>query len=91
MCRTPLISAVISNASNFCLDLLFMYPFGWGAVGAGLATSAAQYISAIVLVWLLIRQKRLFVRHLRTPPTWAESLPVLQVRPARPADCHGPA
>lgn len=42
LCRTPLISAGISNLSNFLLDLLFMFGFGWGAVGAGLATTAAQ-------------------------------------------------
>ena len=41
-CRTPLISAGISNLSNFLLDLVFMFAFGWGATGAGLATTAAQ-------------------------------------------------
>ena len=50
------------------------------AVAAPDAGLCVQYISAMVLVWLLVRQKRLFMHHLRTPPSWPECWPVLQVR-----------
>ena len=67
--------------SNFLLDLLFMFRFGWGATGAGLATTASQYVSAGVLVALLVKQGRLQPHHLRRLPPLDEALPVLKVQP----------
>lgn len=73
-------AAVVSNVANFLLDLLFMFKFGWGAFGAGLATSVSQYVSAIVLVALLLKQGRLLPQHLSRLPPLNEALPVLKVR-----------
>ena len=60
----------------------------WRAAATGLCMAptliparGVQYISAIVMVWLLVHQKRLYVRHLRTPPSLAECWPVIQARP----------
>ncbi len=38
---------------NFVLDPMFIFYFGWGVVGAALATMISQTISAIVAIWLL--------------------------------------
>ena len=77
--------------ANFLLDLLFMFQFGWGAWGAGLATSVSQYISALVLVALLLKQGRLRPHHLARLPPLSEALPVLKVGPCRLQSLRHPA
>ena len=40
--------AVIANGSNVLLDYLMISKWGWGSMGAGLATSLSQYFALIV-------------------------------------------
>jgi putative MATE family efflux protein len=42
-----------SVAINFCLDPLFIFYFGWGVVGAALATMVSQTVAATVAISLL--------------------------------------
>ena len=41
------------------MDMLFMWQFGWGVAGAALATTASQYISCAVLLYLAIKKDML--------------------------------
>ena len=45
--KTPLKFLIVASILNVVLDLLFVLGFGWGVVGAGVATAFAQFISAI--------------------------------------------
>ena len=42
-----LLIAVIANGSNVLLDYLMIYQWGWGSMGAGLATAISQYLALI--------------------------------------------
>ena len=56
-----LISA-IANGSNVLLDYLMISRWGWGSMGAGLATALSQYLALFVgltAVWLTIERQTL--------------------------------
>ena len=44
--KTPLIFLIVASVLNVILDLIFVLSFGWGVVGAGVATAFSQLISA---------------------------------------------
>ena len=46
--RTPLYFLIFSSVVNVVLDLLFIVSFGWGVMGAALATVIAQALSALL-------------------------------------------
>jgi len=46
----PLVYLVIGGVVNLILDLVFVAGFGMGAVGAAIATVAAQFVSAVLVV-----------------------------------------
>ena len=54
--RTPLAGTILASALNIALDLLFVFPFGWGIAGAAFASVIAQGASALVN---LIRMRRI--------------------------------
>ena len=45
--KTPLIFLIVASVLNVILDLIFVLSFGWGVVGAGVATAFSQLISAL--------------------------------------------
>lgn len=45
--RSPLIAMIIASLLNVVLDLLFVIVFGWGVVGAAVATVLAQAVSGL--------------------------------------------
>lgn len=52
----PLLYLVISGVLNLLLDLLFVAVFRMGAAGAAWATVIAQALSAVLVVWHMMRQ-----------------------------------
>lgn len=52
---------------------------GWGVYGAGLATTMAQIVSCIFLCSRMLSTGILKIEDLKTPPSWAEVLPMLRV------------
>lgn len=53
--RTPLRIVIAGNAANVALDVLFVYGFGWGLPGAGVATAVAQAGMGLAFVRELLR------------------------------------
>ena len=84
LCRTPLISAALSNVANFTMDIIFIFVFGWGVAGAALATSASQYVGMAAMLYLLNRRRILNFADLRHVPSISDIAPLLRVRPLPP-------
>ena len=81
--RTPLVAAVAANAVNLAGDFTLMLWLRWGVAGAALATAASQWVSAAVLVALLLRRKLLVWEHVsRGPPRAAELAPLAKAAAA---------
>lgn len=51
--KSPLIAMGIAACVNIALDILFVMGFGWGIVGAGIATLIAQFISFLYCLRVL--------------------------------------
>lgn len=58
--RRPLYFLIFSTIINILLDLLFVVAFGWGIAGVAWATVAAQSLSALLGIFVLIRSKESF-------------------------------
>ncbi|MFT4009847.1 MAG: MATE family efflux transporter [Nocardioidaceae bacterium] len=56
--RTPLAVAVVGNLLNVVLNLVLVYPAGLGIAGSALGTVTTQALSAIALVWVVLRGAR---------------------------------
>jgi len=64
----PLYFLVIAGIVNVCLNLLFVLVFHMGAVGVGIATAAAQYVSAVLVIFCLLHEigpTKLYINRLR--------------------------
>lgn len=48
--KTPLYFLIMASIINVILDLIFVLGFGWGVIGAGIATAFSQFISAITCI-----------------------------------------
>lgn len=51
--RSPLIAMVIAGVLNMGLDLLFVFPFGWGIYGAAIASVISQLVSFLFCIFRL--------------------------------------
>ncbi len=60
--KTPLQAMVIAALTNVVLDVLFVFGFHWGIIGAAAATVAAQCISAL---FCLARIRHIRVLHVK--------------------------
>ena len=56
--RTPMIVTIGFNIINASLDPLLIFVFGWGIAGAAAATAIAQWIGALVFLYLLLVRRR---------------------------------
>lgn len=82
--KSPFFYLVIANLTNVALDLLFVAGFGWGVLGAGIATLISQILSALLILFALCRSKdacrisfrrlRFYPQHLRA--VWRLGLPI---------------
>lgn len=53
--KRPLYFLIFSSVVNIVLDFLFVKGFGWGVAGAGYATLIAQAISALMVMYVLMK------------------------------------
>ncbi len=58
--RSPLYFLVAACGVNIVLDLVFITVFHWGVAGAAWATTVAQLISALLVLWRLFDPGKLF-------------------------------
>ena len=68
----PFLFLVVSAVLNIILDLLFVIPFKMGTAGVAYATVLSQFISAILVFWVLFKTKsvvRLSIKKLKIDPT----------------------
>jgi putative peptidoglycan lipid II flippase len=54
--RTPARVSLLSIATNFGLNWLFVHVLGWGTVGLALSTSAVAIANFAILLWVLRRR-----------------------------------
>lgn len=57
----PLIFLVISSLLNIVLDILFITSFGWGVVGAAVATVIAQGVSAVLCIIYMLKKTKILI------------------------------
>ncbi len=82
--KRPLIFLSISGLLNVGLNLVMVLFFGMGAIGVGIATSAAQYASAIMILVYMCRYNGLCKIHLRAARMKKENVAAI-VRNGLPA------
>ncbi|MBQ7064450.1 MAG: MATE family efflux transporter [Firmicutes bacterium] len=58
--RRPLYFLIFSTITNIILDLVFVVWFHWGVAGVGYATILAQFLSAILVLWTLTKEKAIY-------------------------------
>ncbi|MBA2445812.1 MAG: MATE family efflux transporter [Nocardioidaceae bacterium] len=56
--RTPLVVAVAANILNIVLNVVFVYPFGWGIAGSAIGTLVAQTAGAFALLRVVVKAAR---------------------------------
>ncbi|MGB5770245.1 MAG: guanitoxin biosynthesis MATE family efflux transporter GntT [Crocosphaera sp.] len=49
-----LLLSLVGNFSNVGLDYLMIYRWGWGSMGAGLATAISQYLALLVAIFFMV-------------------------------------
>lgn len=57
--QTPFYAMAISNICNIALSPILIFKFGFGIIGAGIATVASQYLLAFILLWNLSKRVQL--------------------------------
>ena len=64
--RRPLYFLIFSAVLNTALDFLFVLAFDWGVFGVALATIIAQGASAVLVLWVLLREPQAYGLRLKT-------------------------
>lgn len=77
--RTPLMVTMVLNAVNLVLDPLLIFVLGWGLAGAAWATVAAQWVGALLFVWLLFVRDRHELGEALELPRPGELVPFLRI------------
>ena len=68
-----MLSVMIGAVANLLLDPLFIFKFGWGVRGAAIATVISQCLSAVFVLYFLIRKAELKLHFLRKEE-WKKSV-----------------
>jgi MATE family multidrug resistance protein len=77
--RTPMLVTIGFNIVNASLDPLFIFVLDWGLAGAAAATAIAQWIGALVFLWLLLSTRREELGVVLEWPTLRSLVPFLKV------------
>ncbi len=66
--RTPLVAMLTASVTNVALDLVTVFPLGWGVAGAAGATVFSQLVAGVICAWRINKTPALrFSReHLRS-------------------------
>ena len=63
--KRPLCFLVVSCVANIILDLVFIVPMHMGIFGAALATILSQALSAVLVLWVMIRSQESYQVRIR--------------------------
>ncbi|MCL1963532.1 MAG: MATE family efflux transporter [Firmicutes bacterium] len=63
---TPLLYLLVATLLNTVLDYVFVARFGWGVMGAAVATILSQAVSAVLCVWRLFHMREVLTVNRRT-------------------------
>ena len=55
--KFAMLSTVAGAVTNIILDPIFIFPLGWGMMGAAVATVIGQILTAVLALWYLFRMK----------------------------------
>lgn len=75
--RTPFVVALIANVANMILDVVLMFYFRLGVLGAAAATSISQILAFVLLCTDLLRRRRLILIDLFRVPSFSDMAPML--------------
>lgn len=75
--RTPFGVALIANIANVVLDIVLMFYFRLGVLGAAAATSVSQLIAFVLMCAHLFRKRRLMLFDLLRIPSFSDVRPML--------------
>lgn len=75
--QTPFGVALVANIANIILDIVLMFYFGLGVLGAAAATSISQFVAFVLMCVQLLRKKRLNIAHLFQVPLLSNITPML--------------
>jgi MATE family multidrug resistance protein len=65
--RTPLWVTGSISVFNLILDPILIFGLGWGLVGAAAATTVAQWLGALIFLWLFWQRREGFALHVSWP------------------------
>ena len=74
--KLGLYSTVASGVTNIVLDAVFVAWFGWGLVGAAVATVMSQYLAGLLPAFYFARKNSSLLRFVRTRIDWAAMLKI---------------
>lgn len=78
--RRPLYILLAAGMVNTALNLVFVLVFGMGVVGVAIATDIANGVSALLIVWLLLKEREPYKLHpKRMRLKWNELKRMLQI------------
>ena len=83
--KTPIVVLIVANLLNLMLDVVLIALAGWGALGAAIATTTAEWISAGLFLAVLagylpsasVGRGKLAVVPLMSIPSWQEIRPLV--------------
>ena len=55
--KFAMLSTVAGAVTNIILDPIFIFPLGWGMMGAAVATVIGQILTAVLAIWYLFHMK----------------------------------
>jgi len=76
--KTPLKISAISNIFNAVLDPILMFTCSLGVTGAAIATLAAEVISAVSFLTLMLKRRMIRWSKILSLPKWSKLKPLLQ-------------
>lgn len=78
--RRPLYILLVAGFLNALLNLFFVLVLGMGIVGVAVSTCVANFLSAWVIVYMLLKEKKTFRLNLKDMRIdWNELKPILQI------------
>jgi Na+-driven multidrug efflux pump len=87
---TPLKVSFFTNLVNMALDPIFIFTFGMGVAGAGLATAIAEILAVMTYLYVMLGKNMVTWKGMLTPPKFSSLAPLLVAGARQNPDSHTP-